>query len=136
MSVYYKLVNKDLKEYIDAGDLGFGIKSYNYDTSISPLLGYLMMDEYNFGSQHLRYTGKEEKFYFKGHWSACPNIQLVSEYKEEYEEISEQEYQHIDHGWMNITIPLARQWNADLTEWFSDSPDMTEWLKCHLYKIP
>lgn len=137
MGIYYYLVNKDLKEYVDAGELDLGLKTWSYRYHISTLLGFLCMDEYNWDGEPDEQYKNEKEFYFLGHWSGCPNIQLVSEYNELYDEISEHDHHGTENGWVDITLPVAREWNEEIKEWYgdSDSPETLDWLKHHLYDI-
>lgn len=143
MSIYYILVNQDKKEWIDSGDLGLGLKSYVYKTCITSLLGFLVMDEYGVHDEKQYNPTKhiieldekdDSNFSFLGHWNGDTHIQLVSEYDELYEIChGYEDYEDESKDWVNISIPLAKEWNYSIKYWYGDSPDMKEWVKHHLY---
>ena len=161
MSIYYILVNKDKKEWVDSGDIGLGLKSWVYETSITPLLGFLMMDEYGFGdrddeqynpNKHIIELDEKEQndnFSFYGHWKMDTNIHLVSEHNELYDichgledqykyngyEGSQEDWNKELKQWVNISIPLAKEWNYRIKYWYEDNPEMNDWVKQHLYKV-
>lgn len=110
MSIWYLLVNETKKEFIDSMDFGFSGKDWSYTFQVAPLLGYLMLDHYGVPNTEEQYNFQQE-FYFEGHW-AHDNVHLVMEQTPLYEKLH-----GLDHGWMNISKPLAEQWNQEIDEW-------------------
>lgn len=146
MSTYYILVNKDKKEWIDSGDLGLGLKEHVYETAMTPLLGFLMLNTYVTGSDkqynsdidivELDENQHDSDFTFCGHWSGDRNIELVSEHREEYEICHGYEgYKNESREWVNITIPLAKEWNYRIRYWYGDTPEMQEWIRYHSFEV-
>jgi hypothetical protein len=158
MSIYYILVNKDKKEWIDTGDLGMGVKEWPYLFEATKLFGWLMIDrwivdgpgdgvERQFNPKTDKIEADGGEFRFEGHWAHNMNVGMVSEYHPLYE-VSytrglDENNKMIDRpnpdypDWMNITVPAARDWNFHLKEWYGDSddPKTQEWLKHQLLPL-
>lgn len=145
MSTYYLLVNYDKKEWLDSGDIGRGRKDITYEIRVTPLLGYLMFNQYHFDfknkdrqyNPNLDITDAQDEtkrnFTFSGHWVG-DRVKLISEYDELYETVSGYG-PHADEAklWVNISRPLASEWNHNIKYWYGESPDMQEWIKQHTY---
>lgn len=141
MSTYYILVNPEKKEWIDSGDLGLGLKEKHYQLHVAPLLGYLMLDPYGLGTKNTepQYDPKthileadDEKgsnFSFAGHWAGNEEIQLVSEHRDLYDSLHGYGDDRVKDQWVNISEPLARDWNYEIKYWYGESPDMQDWIK-------
>lgn len=145
MSTYYLLVNEDKKEYIDGSDLGTSIKEFGYQYQTATLLGYLMLDiwggcygpkiepepQYN-PQTHVLDLDDEIKsnFTFEGHWAGDTNICLISEHKPLYDALNGYGDVRLADGWVNISVPLATEWNHEIAYLYDD---MQEWVKQHTY---
>lgn len=121
MSIWYLLVNETKKEFIDSMDFGLSGKSWSYEFQVAPLLGYLTLDLYGAPNTDDQYDPNDKEFIFQGHW-AHDYIHLQVEQTPLYDLLHEK-----DNGWINISKPVAEEWNKEIKEWQFD--------ECYLYKI-
>ena len=151
MSIYYILVNENKKEWIESGDIGLGLKEWVYEMHITQLLGFLMMGEWWAGGDgeeqydpnkhviELDETTTNDNFTFRGHWKGDTQIRLVSEHDQLYAMLCYDEPWSLPddkrENWVNISIPLAKEWNYRVKYWYEDSPDMQDWIKQHVYAL-
>lgn len=125
MGIYYIIVNHTKKEYLDSGDLGFGLKEYAYEFFCAPLIGYISYRSYySVSSPGKECNHKEHNdpdFSMRGHW-AGDDVELVSEHNDIYIEIWEDEKYNDNKIWLNISKQLKEEWNKEVDEFFnSDS---------------
>lgn len=130
MSIYYIVVNRNKKEFINNHGLALGIKEHNFRFFDTPLIGYLMMGKFWEGDKH-QYNPNENNpdYFFQGHWFG-DQAELVDEYEDIYSIAEGYESDPIEDGrkWVNITLPLAKEWNREVSEWFDHDPDLVKKL--------
>lgn len=122
MSIYYIVVNKTKKEYYDLSDIGKNNSHTGYTLFFPQLLGYLVLEEYTSFNKGEKCDGDHEDG-FLGHWNG-DDIELVSEHDELYD-IAQGLCDESDQ-WVNITIPLVKDWNKDIEEGFIEDESKKE----------
>lgn len=134
MGIDYIVVNHTKKEYYDMGNIGKNDRRNGYTIFFSNLLGYLMIEEHIFWIDEGKPCDGNHEDGFEGHWWG-DKIQLVSEHTDEYdivkglcddkvynEKTGHYEWVQINKEesdkWVDITIPLVKDWNKTVEEGF------------------
>lgn len=155
MSIYYILVNYDKKEFVDTGALGLGLKMHHYEFDIANLIGWLHLSkyipfqaqgdkQYNPKIDILEFEDyKNSNFSFQGHWAGDKTC-LESEHSDLYDLLCILRH-NIDYDtrieeakkWVDISIPLAKEWNYEIKDCYGDSGDENtrKWVELNSFKV-
>jgi hypothetical protein len=134
------VVNKTKKEYINLSTIGKNNRKNGYTLFFPQLIGYLVLSEWGGYGEGKCNSNHENGF--EGHW-AGDNIQLVSEHREEYDiakglcddrvfnkKTGHYEWVQINKEesdqWVDITIPLVKDWNKSIEEGFIEDESKKE----------
>jgi hypothetical protein len=128
MSIWYLLVNEDKKEFIDSMDYNMSGKYQSYVLYVTQLLGYLTLSQFDGINVDSQYDPSDTTFTFEGHWTN-DNVYLEMEQNPLYDMLHEKDKK----GWINISIPVAKEWNELVNEWFEYNPTEEDktWVRTH-----